>query len=673
MMVPRVLKWMALAIAALTILALIFILVFDWNWLRAPVSHRVAERTGRELVINGNLKVTLGWPLLHVRAEQVSFGNPDWAKEKNMLTADEVEFSLGLPELLKRHFAVYDIRLVRPVVNLQVSPDGRKNWLLDKEQKDESSRVQIGRLTLDHGQVSFDDPRQKTHVSVDVSTQDVVDQGSTQAGVVFAAKGRYLGQLLRARGTGGPVLAINNETSPYPLNVDVVVGHTHVQADGTITGLTTFSNIDMQLTVRGDSLADLYPLIGIALPETHRFRTKGHIVHSGKIWRYEKFSGVIGASDLAGTLQVDTAGKRPYLQGEVVSELLDIADLGPVVGAQQTMSPAAQARAEPATSTAPQSGANAPGGPVLPDIPFRTERWKSVDADVKLNAKTLRRAKALPLEDFTTHLKMQDAVLTLDPLNFGVADGTLASTITLNGQQDPIQARAKIHIRKIQIKKLFPTVKLNKTSIGQINGEVDLEGTGNSVGRMLGTANGKFAVVVDGGEISKMMMEMAGLHLWDMLKLKITGDQVIPVRCGVADFDVKNGVMGTEVFVLDTTVTTLNVTGTVSLRDEKLNLELNPKTKQTSVLALRGPIYIHGTFADPQAGIATGRVAARSLGAVALGVVNPLLALLPLIETGPGKDSDCARMIHEALQPESPATFKNPPAPKLRATPSPTP
>jgi AsmA protein len=34
-------------------------------------------------------------------------------------------------------------------------------------------------------------------------------------------------------------------------------------------------------------------------------------------------------------------------------------------------------------------------------------------------------------------------------------------------------------------------------------------------------------------------------------------------------------------------------------------------------------------------------MAARALGAVALGVINPLLALIPLIDAGPGKDSDC--------------------------------
>ncbi|MHB8746345.1 MAG: AsmA family protein, partial [Gammaproteobacteria bacterium] len=672
MMLLRFLKWMALAIATLAVIAIIFILVFDWNWLRAPASHRVAQSTGRELVINGNLKVTLGWPLLHVRAEQVSFGNPEWAKEKYMLTADEVEFSLGLPQLLKKNFDVYDIRLVRPVVNLQVSPDGRKNWLLDKEQKDESSRIQIGRLTLDHGQVSFDDPRRKTHLAVDVSTQDVVNNGSTQTGVVFAAKGRYQGMPLKARGTGGSVLALNDETLPYPFNVDASIGHTAIQADGTITGLTTLAQVDMQLALRGDSLAEVYPLLGIALPETHAYHTKGHVLHHAKTWRYEKFSGQIGASDLAGTLQVDTDAKRPYLRGQVVSQLLDITDLGPVIGAQQTMPASAKLRSEPSAPTA-AVGANAAPSQVLPDIPFRTERWRSVDADVKLRAKTIRRAKALPLEDFTAHLKMQDAVLTLDPLNFGVADGTLASTIVLDGQRDPIQARAKIHIRKILLKKLFPTIKLTKTSIGEINGEVDLEGNGNSVGRMLGTSNGKFALVVAGGEISKLMMEMAGLHLWDMLKLKITGDQVIPIRCGVAEFNVKSGVMAADVFILDTTITTLNMSGTISLRDEKLDLELNPKTKKTSVIALRGPIYIHGTFSDPRAEIDTRRVAARSLGAVALGVINPFLAILPLVETGPGMDSDCGRLIHDALQPAPGGTYKNAPAPTPPPAPPPNP
>lgn len=655
MIVHRFFKWMAIVVVAIGAVVAILFAVFDWNWLRAPIERRTLEQTGRELAINGNLRVSLGWPLIHVRADDVTFGNPSWTKEKDMVRADEVEFTIGLPQLLKKSFDMHDVRLLNPVVNLQVSPDGRKNWLLDKEQRDESARVQIDRLTLDHGQLSIDDPREKTLLHLDVSTQDTLKNGSDKTGVVFNAKGQYKGLALKAQGSGGPVLALNDETLPYPLKVVATIDHTTVRASGTITGLTKVATADMQLTVDGDNLAKLYPMLGLALPETHAYNTTGHITHLGKMWRYEKFTGQVGNSDFSGTLQLDNDAKRPYLQGELIFQLLDIADIGPLIGAQQTMPATAirqggQSAEVPSPTAPPAAGATAR---VLPEIPFRTERWNSVDADVKLRAKTIRRDKALPIENLIAHLKMQDSVLTLDPLDFGVANGTFATTISLNGQKNPIQAHAKIHIRKILLNKLFPTVDLTKTSIGEVNGEVDLEGSGNYVGRMLGTANGKFALVVAGGEISKLMMEMAGLHLWEILKLEITGDQVIPIRCGVADFDVKNGIMSANVFVLDTTVTNIGVTGTVDLHEEKLDLILTPKTKQTSVIALRSPIHIHGTFANPQAEVDKGRIAARGLGAVALGIVSPLLALIPLVETGPGKDSDCGRLIQQALQPAS--------------------
>ena len=43
----------------------------------------------------------------------------------------------------------------------------------------------------------------------------------------------------------------------------------------------------------------------------------------------------------------------------------------------------------------------------------------------------------------------------------------------------------------------------------------------------------------------------------------------------------------------------------------------------------------------------------RALGALALGLASPLLAIIPLIDAGPGKDSDCAQLVHDArdLQP----------------------
>ena len=205
--------------------------------------------------------------------------------------------------------------------------------------------------------------------------------------------------------------------------------------------------------------------------------------------------------------------------------------------------------------------------------------------------------------------------------------------------------------RKILIGKLFPNFKLSRTSVGQINGEFDLAGNGNSVGRMLASSNGKIGLVIADGEISKLMMESVGLHLWEMLSLKVAGDKTVKINCGVGNFNVKSGVMNADALFLDTEVTTINGVGSIDLANEKLDLTISQKTKDTSIVALRGPIYVRGSFANPDVKLATGRIAARGVGAIALGIVNPLLLLLPLIEIGPGMDSDCGRLIREAQAP----------------------
>ncbi|MDO8595102.1 MAG: hypothetical protein Q7R45_00610, partial [Sulfuricaulis sp.] len=125
-------------------------------------------------------------------------------------------------------------------------------------------------------------------------------------------------------------------------------------------------------------------------------------------------------------------------------------------------------------------------------------------------------------------------------------------------------------------------------------------------------------------------------------------DKLVKLRCGVADFDVKEGTMHADALIFDTEVTTIVGTGSIDLGQEKLDLTLNQKTKNTSPVALRSPIYVRGSFAKPDVEVDKGRVAARGLGAIALGILNPLLALIPLIDAGPGKDSDCGQLVRDA-------------------------
>jgi AsmA protein len=628
----RWLKWIVGSLFAPIALAVLFISVFGWNWLRAPIERVTLEKTGRVLVIGGDIEIDLAWPLPRIRSGAVSFSNPSWATEKQMVSAAAATVSIDLPQLLQRNLVFPEVRLQRPAIFLEQSNDGRKNWLLDRQQQDESARIRIDRLMLDLGTLGYDDVTRKTHIRATLST------ANTQPGkaeLAFTAQGKYKNLPFKAQGHGGPVLGLRDEMTPYPLSAELTVGRTVVKATGSITSLLKFTAMDMQLDLRGDNLAQLYPLLGIAFPATRAYVTHGHVVHSKQQWRYEKFSGRIGASDIAGTFQVDTGGKRRAMQGNLVSNLFDIADLGPLIGLRPGSLQAAR-KATPATAH------------VLPDLPFKAERWDSVDAEVTLHARTLRHAKALPLENLKTHLSLRDAVLTLDPLDFGLAGGQLQAMISLDGRRDPIQAHARIKARTIQLARLFPSIKLNRNSIGQINGVLELKGQGDSVRSMLANADGKVGLVVARGEISQLMLEKAGIHLWEILRLNVTGDKLVKLRCGVADFDVKQGIMQANALVFDTEVTTLFGTGSIDLGQEKLDLTLRQKTKNTSPLALRSPIHIRGSFARPEVEVDKGQMTVRALGAIALGMLNPVLALIPLIDTDPGSDSDCAQLVRDA-------------------------
>jgi AsmA protein len=256
---------------------------------------------------------------------------------------------------------------------------------------------------------------------------------------------------------------------------------------------------------------------------------------------------------------------------------------------------------------------------------------------------------------------MQDAVLTLDPLEFGTAGGKLAGTIKLDGREGTtLKGDAKIKLQKLQLSKLFPTVKVTQASVGDLSGAIELAGTGNSVARLLGASNGKIGFYMEGGRVSELIMQMAAIDLWGITRVKLRGDRQVAIRCVVADFGVKDGIMETNALVFDTEVVNIGGSGRINLKTEELDLTLVPEPKDPSLISLRSPLYIRGTFSKPQVAPDMKRITAKGLGAAAMAIINPLLAVLPLLNEGEGKDSNCGQLIAELSSQAKSAAAKPP-------------
>ncbi|MBR8358647.1 AsmA family protein [Burkholderia vietnamiensis] len=449
--------------------------------------------------------------------------------------------------------------------------------------------------------------------------------------------GRYKNVPVSGTGKVGGVLAVENATQPFPLQADVKAGDTRLAIVGTLTDPMHLAAIDLRLWLQGTSMSHLYQLTGITLPDTPPYATEGRLIGNFKqhasTFRYENFNGRVGGSDLGGTLVWAQREPRPKLSGELVSNLLQFSDLAPVIGADTAASKAKRG------DTTRQ-----PADRVLPVATFRTERWSAIDADVKFTGRKLVKSPQLPITDLYTHILLQDGVLSLEPLRFGVAGGTLATDARLDGSRAPLKGRFTLAARHLKLKQLFPTQKVMQTALGEINGDASLSATGNSPAALAATSTGEVKALVTDGRISRLLMEAAGLNVANVVYEKLFGNRDVNINCAAIDFVAKDGMLDPKVFALDTDDALINVDGPINLRDESIDLKIHPHTKGFRVFSLRSPLYAKGTFKNPKVGVDAGALALRAGAMVGLGLINPFAALIPLIAPSNNRDVPCSEL-----------------------------
>jgi len=682
----KILSWTAGSVLALLAVLLIAVVTFDWNRMKPFIADKVSQAIGRPFAINGELSVDWrrdrsgGWPgswlpWPEFTARDISIANPDWAAQPRFAHLDALHFRLSLLPLLAHRIDVPTLQLVRPTVDLERDKSGRANWdfTLPGNTTPSAWKLQLGTIGFDQGLLTLDDAanrvtlrmvvepllaaipydqivarqasdaREQAGKTVGAAAKKTLASGDagpgadkTKSSITYqfgwTAEGSYQGSPLTGKGRTGAVLALQDRTTPFPLQADLRIGDSHIALVGMLTDPLHLGALDVRLWLSGSSMARLYPITGITLPDTPPYATEGHLkaeLHrNGSRYSYRDFRGRVGGSDLAGNLLFVTGGKRPKLSGDVHSKLLQFADLAPLIGADSNAGKKQRGDATPQ-----------PADKLLPAEPFRTDRWQAMDADVTFAGARIVRGEALPIDSLATHLVMNDGALYLDPLSFGLAGGTVRSNLTLDGNRTPMRGVLKLDARHLKLKQLFPTFEPMRTSFGEINGNAALDAQGNSVAALLGSANGELKLLMNDGAISKTLLETAGLNVANIVIGKLFGDKTVPINCVATDLAASNGLFDMRLFVFDTDDAVVNVTGTVNLASEKLDLDVKPHTKGLRVLSLRSPLYVRGTLKNPDVGVQAGPLLARGAGAVALGAVAAPAALLALIAPSHG-DSD---------------------------------
>jgi uncharacterized protein involved in outer membrane biogenesis len=185
---------------------------------------------------------------------------------------------------------------------------------------------------------------------------------------------------------------------------------------------------------------------------------------------------------------------------------------------------------------------------------------------------------------------------------------------------------------------------------GVMQARAQLHGRGDTVHAAASDANGRVVIVIPRGKIRQAFAELLGINVANGLYLLLSKDQrETDLRCAVAAFDVRNGVMQVSNAVFDTGVVRAEGKGEIDLKNETVNLRLDGKSKKPRILRVWAPITLQGTLLHPKPGVDAGKAAGQVGIAAALGaVISPLAVILPFLEPGLAKDADCAALIEEA-------------------------
>ena len=575
------------------------------DFVRAQIENRANAESGRKTTI-GRIAIDWGW-ISRVHLENVQIANADWAKAPHMFAAQEIAFDIRLWPLLHGDIVMPHLLLRRPELDLERNQQDQSNWSAQQspaahaavQQVKPEQRHQtplIGRLEIIDGHVNYSDMKRKLELGGTVQT--ATGKAGAQPQAELALKGNIEGQPLMLHFIGGSALMLRETDQPYPVDLQVDYGATRLMIKGTVQDPFQFSGANVQLSLAGPDLADIYPLLGIPGPPTPPYRIAGRLSYQPGVWHLTDMAWHAGDSDLTGEVAIDQRTKPERLTANLVSQRLAFADLAPLVGAtpgKRGNVSGQQARTEERLEAT---------GNLFPNVPLHVERLRAMNMDVTLDAKRVVAPAYLPVQSLDARVRVENGEAVVQPFQMGFGGGTVNGQMSMDARSNVPIARASLAYNGVALADFFRDSRFFSTTNGRLEGRVALTGEGRSLAQVMATANGDFVVAMEGGSISGLMVDLAGLQIGDALVLFITGDNRIPINCAMGRLVFHQGEVVFDRTLMDTEKSVLHFDGHASLVTQALSAKVTADVKHFNLLDLHGPVVVQGKLRKPAISIA---------------------------------------------------------------------
>lgn len=528
----RILKYSLIAVGALVALlvvaAVLFMALFDPNDFRDDVADAVQARTGRELVIEGDLDVSL-FPWLAIEVGKARLGNATGFGDEPFASFDRARLSVKvIPLLLRREISVGSAELDSLSLNLQVKRDGTTNWqdLAESGADDDApaeegtapATLDIASISVTNANLRYDDAAAGARYSLSDLN---VRTGAVTPGEPVSLNAGFAFRVQPDETTGTVEIDTTVDFDPDA----ATVRFTSLEVDGAVDGDApiqfSFEAPDVLLNT-GDSTADVGSLrasvfdldvaasvepfswadtpqpvatievaafsprslmqrLDIEVPETADPNALGKLILNAKAAvsprniRLTNIDIVLDDTTLTGTLTVPR-NDRDFYELDLAADTIDIARY-----------------MEPQTDDDVGPGAD---GTVPVEIPAELIRGLRARGSLTVAEATLG---GMAFENAELGVNVSNGQLRMHPLSATLFDGQYQGDIRINASGSVPVLTVNEQIRDVSLGALAKAMYQRENVTGLINGSFKLEGRGNDMAEIQNTLAGNLSFVLSDG------------------------------------------------------------------------------------------------------------------------------------------------------------------------------
>ncbi|MEM7226622.1 MAG: AsmA family protein [Pseudomonadota bacterium] len=610
----------------------------DVEDLRATIQEQVKAATGRDFTVAGPIDIQVSLQP-SIALDDVTLANAPWASETPMIRVKHFEVEVALLPLISGQIDVRNLVLVEPKVLLEIDEQGKGNWQMGDAPAEQSGSgagkyplPNIETIRGESGQLVFHSLASGARYSVSFEEVTAEPPDRVDGLVQIATRGALNDVPFTLDGKMTPLAALGS--GPFRFDATAEALGAKIAAKGQIAQPAKAKGLDVQVSAKGQSLADLDPAAGGGLPALGPYELSANVVQSGESYEIKGLSAKLADSDLAGNATFAPGAARPKITAELRSSQLDLAQIADA---------AAQGDAASAEDSAYVFG----------ETPLPIETLKLADAEISLTAAKVKLATGLELQAVNLKAALDRGHLKVKPFKSVLAKGALDLDLSFDASQEPPQLALQIEAKDVDYGLMLTQLDVVDGVSGNLDASILFNGSGRSPRELAAGLNGRTEMISYNGQISDELAGVMATGLWQILSPFSKKTDYIPVNCAVSRFDVKQGLATSTALLMDTPTLVLVGSGTVDLKTEKLDLVFETDSKDVSLASFAADFHVRGTLAEPTAspdplGIVKGAAS------IAGSVIMPLHTVAALLTedrlTGLDNKVRCVKALEEADQ-----------------------